>query len=198
MAEPSDPLATLPAEQAARWRAGDPVRAEALLAGAPGLGDADALVLIMGEAALRRERGERPSAAEYQARFPRLAELLAVQFQLEDALAGLTLSSAASAPAPPAVPGYEVLGELGRGGMGVVYLARQEHLDRTVAIKVIRTGPWSSAAERDRFLRETRLVAGLRHPGIIELYTVGEHAGRPFFAMEYAPGGGLDQRFAGQ
>jgi serine/threonine protein kinase len=100
----------------------------------------------------------------------------------------------AAQPLPEAPPGYEIVRELGRGGMGVVYLARQAGVDRLVALKMIRTGPWTTPEQRQRLLREARLVAGLDHPGIVRIHAVGEQQGRPFLALEYVPGGSLRER----
>jgi serine/threonine protein kinase len=104
-------------------------------------------------------------------------------------------------PPPPArleVPGYEVLGVLGRGGMGVVYKARQIDLDRLVALKVIRpTGP-ADAEERARFRTEALAMARLAHPNIVQVYEVGEHDGRPFLALEFVDGGSLAGRLGGR
>ncbi|MDP6543443.1 MAG: protein kinase [Phycisphaerae bacterium] len=82
---------------------------------------------------------------------------------------------------------YEIDREIGRGGMGVVYLARQKDLDRQVALKVIP--PTSlSAITRQRFLREAKALASLSHPNIVPVFTAGEQAGSLFIAMEYVPG----------
>jgi WD40 repeat protein/serine/threonine protein kinase/tetratricopeptide (TPR) repeat protein len=92
--------------------------------------------------------------------------------------------------------GYEVLGELGRGGMGVVYLARQVALCRTVALKMILAGRLAGDEERQRFLAEAEAVAALNHPGIVQVFERGTHDGRPFFSLEFCPGGSLASKLA--
>lgn len=88
---------------------------------------------------------------------------------------------------------YELLEEVGRGGMGVIYKARQPGLDRVVAIKMLLAGEFADARTRERLLRKARIAARLSHPGIVTIHEVGEHQGRPYFAMEYVPGRNLAQ-----
>lgn len=101
-------------------------------------------------------------------------------------------------PEPPAglrrFGDYELLGELARGGMGVVYLARQASLDRLVAVKLLLHGEFSSPAFVDRFHAEATAAARLQHPGIVAIFEIGRHAQHHFFSMEYVPGEDLARR----
>lgn len=99
--------------------------------------------------------------------------------------------------APP-VPGYEILGELGRGGMGVVYQARQLGLQRTVALKMILNGAQAGPKHLARFRAEAAALARLQHPNIVQIYDVGEAAGRPYFVLEFVAGGSLAQHLHGK
>ena len=105
---------------------------------------------------------------------------------------------AASQSALPAVPGYEILGELGRGGMAVVYQARQLQPNRIVALKMIRAIEHAGPTERLRFQIETEAVARLQHTHIVQLYEAGEVGGQPFFSLEFCDGGTLAQQWKKQ
>src|SRR5262249_26061799 len=98
----------------------------------------------------------------------------------------------------PAIPGYEILAELGHGGMGVVYKARQVSLDRLVALKMILAGAYARPHELARFRTEVRAVAHLQHPHIVQFYDAGEQDGKPYFALEFLGGGSLARNFGGR
>jgi hypothetical protein len=106
-------------------------------------------------------------------------------------------ASALAAAEWVAVAGYEVLGALGKGGMGVVYKARQVGLDRIVALKMIRYAEDAGPLERERFRTEGQAVARLQHPNIVPIYEVGECQGLPYFSMEFCPGGSLADKLDG-
>lgn len=204
-------------EQRQRWRRGERVCVEDYLERHPSLRvDGEVVLdLICNEIDLRAERGESPRLEEYRRRFPQLAAQLDPLFEVHEALqpphGGLTPrrsptaatlrdareSSAAGGAGLPAIPGYEVLSEVGEGGMGVVYKARQLGLNRVVALKMIRGGAHAGSAERERFKAEAEAAARLHHPNVVQIYDVGEHAGQPFLSVEYVDGGNLAQQLAG-
>ena len=114
-------------------------------------------------------------------------------------MAQATPSAAAMVGAPVVVriPGYEILGELGRGGMGVVYKARQLGLNRLVAIKMILSGDYADSGDLARFRLEAEAVAKLQHPNIVQVYAIDEAGGKPYFCLEFVNGGPLQRQLGG-
>src|SRR5205085_2143046 len=155
---------------------GDRVPVEAYLgdAGAAAVDPDSALVLIHGEYLLRQELGEDPALEEYLGRFPALAERLRQVDSVHRLLAGEPGSDPEAAPAAFVPPGYVILGELGRGGMGIVYKARQMRLGRDVALKMIRLAFLAGSADLRRFQLEAEAAAKLDHPSIVPIYEVGQ------------------------
>lgn len=147
-------------------------------------------VLLQEEYKLRHRFGDQPEASEYQARY---GAWLDPQRPLE------ALPPEAVAPVPVRdVPGYRILQELGRGGMGVVYQAEQIKLKRMVALKMILADRHAAPEQRQRFNTEAQAVAHLHHANIVQIYDVGEHDGCPYFAMEFVGGGSLSRRLGGK
>lgn len=160
------------------WRAGCNPRIEDFL-GEPG--DAELLVeLVYLDIEYRRKHSQPATYAEYQARFPQLPSE-----QQE---------SAADASSPPVVAGYQVLSEIGRGGMGVVYRAQQTAVGRLVALKVLRILDGPSVGGMSRLRIEAEAIGRLQHPNIVQIYDVGETNGRPYLAMELVDGKNLGDR----
>jgi serine/threonine-protein kinase len=208
-------LTALLLDQQSRWRHGERLLVEAYLEQQPQLRDHTEAVLqlILHEVLLRAERGEGMHLTEYQKRFPHLAEPLAAQFEVEQALQATAApwtdaplqtevgfagsSSSGATPTFPYLSGCEILDELGRGGMGVVYRARQLGLNRLVALKMLSRGSGASSEELARFRREAEAVARLHHPNIVQVYEVGEQDGLPYFALELVEGGTLAAKLAG-
>jgi eukaryotic-like serine/threonine-protein kinase len=160
--------------------------------------------------------GDPPRLEEYLERFPRHAEQLRIQFEIHQVLEGISLTSGnfvpgeeeadtaqtGSAPVSLAdgtvLPGYEIIGELGRGGMGIVYRARQVALKRLVAVKVILAGAHADDRERASFRTEAEAVARLQHPNIVQIYDIAEHDGLPYFSFEFVDGPSLEKQTGGR
>jgi serine/threonine protein kinase/WD40 repeat protein len=139
--------------------------------------------LVALEIDLRREAGEDAPEADYWDRFPLLNAL--------DRTAPSNHVPAAPAAANVHISGYEIVQELGRGGMGVVYWAWETSLRRPVALKMILAGAHASQAELARFQTEAEAIGRLHHPNIVQVYHVATHQGCPYMAMEYVDGGTL-------
>jgi WD40 repeat protein len=220
--EPAQLVAVVRVDQRQRWQTGERVPTEAYLHAYPALADAPeaALELVYGEFLLREQHGESPALDEYQRRFPQYAARLRQQLLLHQAMASESqlgsdtrlrsderLPGAPATPLPtpsaadlagfPAVPGYEIVAELGQGGMGVVYKAWHTGLRRLVALKMVR----ADTATPDglaRFKAEAEAVARLQHPHIVQIYDIGEHQGRLYLALECVEGGSLASKLGGQ
>ena len=98
----------------------------------------------------------------------------------------------------PSIPGYVITEEIGRGGMGIVFKARQRSLNRWVALKTMRSEFHNNSEEKLRFLAEAEAVARLQHPNIIQIYEIGESDGQSYFSLEYVEGGNLEQFLHGK
>jgi hypothetical protein len=186
-------------------------------------GDADAVVaLLFNEFLLRARAGEQPQIEDYRRRFPQHADalitLLQTHYNLRPEISSESLAAAAQAepsgppttrlplesdragPDPPSlihVPGYVILGTLGKGGMGVVYRARHMALERIVALKMILHAEHAGLEARQRFQIEAQPVARLQHPNIVQVYDVGRCQDLPYFSMELCAGGSLAEKLKG-
>jgi serine/threonine protein kinase len=178
-----------------RLRAGESARVEEYLARFPELANDRTVMLelIAVEHEFRRRREPGLALSEFFQRFPQY------RAELPGQIAPATIaardvprySTDQRSEALPEVAGYEVLGLLGRGGMGIVYEARQLGLDRTVALKMVLAGFQAGPKDLARFRAEAAALARLQHPNIVQIYDVGETAGRPYFAFEFVAGGSL-------
>jgi WD40 repeat protein/serine/threonine protein kinase len=170
--------------------------------------------LLSLELEYRRGKGETPQESSYAGRFHPYEGIVREVFRtadaqqppLGDANANVigphrVFRGATMPPAPvglPKVPGFELLAELGRGGMGVVYKATQLPLRRLVALKMILAGQFARPDQLLRFVIEGEMLACLRHPNIVQVHEVGQHDGKPFLALEFVDGGTLGDYLASQ
>ncbi len=212
---PRDLGALIRLDFAARWQRNDRTQAEEYLRRFPVVA-ADpelALDVIYSEYLAREQAGERPELAEYQARFPEIAQVLSQQIRLHDAFETLENDESQDGPSatepaagdwfPSAASSstlagsYEIVEQIGSGGMGVVYKAHHAALDRFVALKMLRAVDAGNPELLARIRAEARVVAALHHPHIVQVYDFGEHAGQPYIAMEFVGGGSLADRLDG-
>lgn len=215
---PAQIVAVLAVDQWERWQIGERIPAEAHLRLAPAIASTEAAFdLVYGEFLLREELGETPTADEYLRRFPQFAAQIRRQFELHKVLeSGFAPSaelrprtltgntpdsvvqygrSTPGSPGPaserdrPVIPGYEILAEIGRGGMGVVWKARHHRLNRLCALKVIHKDRLSQNPEAARrFQREAQAAAQLHHNNVVIVYDFDQVGDTYFIAMEYVEG----------
>lgn len=184
-----------------RWNTDQQFAVEQYLEQFPELSnDSEILVeLILTEIELREAQGEVVSMDELERRFPNLTESLYQALSVRrnvtsrSGLYSQELSANDNATVHRSIASYEILGELGRGGMGVVYKARQTGLNRLVALKMILHADHASTEARLLFEREAQAIARLKHQNIVQIYEIGEHEEKPFFSLEFVTGGSLDR-----
>ncbi len=182
-------------DQRKRWMTGERPPASSYLERYAALrADPDtAADLVYNEYLLRTEMGERPAFDEYLAGYPQYADDLRMLHEANRGMEEVGLLSGIEKATGEEFGDYCLLEEIGRGGMGVVYRARQKSLKRVVALKMLRDGEWSDDEEKIRFLQEAEAAAALEHPNIVAVHEVGDGAGRLYFSMDHVEGTSLAQ-----
>jgi tetratricopeptide (TPR) repeat protein/tRNA A-37 threonylcarbamoyl transferase component Bud32 len=184
-------LAVLRYDQCRRWQAGERVPAEKYLQTYSILkSDPDqALVLIYGEFLLRQQLGENPTLDEYLQRFPDCAELLREQDEFHRAVEGVSWLDPIAPNLPEQAGVCRVVGEIARGGMGMILKGHDQRLGRDLAVKVLRDEYRDRPEVVRRFLEEAQVSGQLQHPGIVPVHEVGQFDdGRPYFTMKLVQG----------
>ncbi|MEQ1829350.1 MAG: serine/threonine-protein kinase, partial [Pirellula sp.] len=202
-------------DQSMRWDANEQVTAEEYFGIFPDLQNHPefAIDVVYSEFLLRERLGLHPVIDEYMVRFPQFADELQSQdaFHRAMGLSSMDLDTdfpsrfkspvdgfTATNLGVPEVPGYQILSELGRGGIGIVYKARHLQLNRYVALKMLLAGHFASPNLLRRFFVEAEATARLQHPNIVQIYEVGQIEGCPFLALEFVNGGTLSQSVNGR
>jgi predicted ATPase len=170
-----------------RLKAGEAVRVETYLAAYPELAGEREVAIGLIAAEIRGRSGGQVGADEYRRRFPEYASELVGQLPVE--VWDTVGSPCATVRADwPTVPGYMIVAEIGRGGMGVVYKALEQRLGRYVALKFLAAEATRDSARLERFLHEARTASALNHPHICTVHALGEHDRHPFLVMEFIEG----------
>src|SRR5262245_23021736 len=174
-----------------RLKSGEAARVEAYLDSYPPLASDSRIVLdlLTAEYELRRRKEVNLGLEEYARRFPAYVDDLSKRLSSSLTLCEkIAIGATASSLQPPTVPGYEILNEIGRGGMGIIYKARQTRLKRHVALKFLPSELTREKALLDRFVREAVTASALNHPNICTVHEMGDQEGRPFIVMEFISG----------
>jgi WD40 repeat protein len=219
LTDPAMVATVIRVDQWERRKLGEVVPAETYLDAFPALRDdpEHAIDVVFAEYVMREQLGESPALEEYVRRFPQFADQLALQVELHAAMdedgdgawpvtwmesrAVPQTDRRASAEAPtnegraayPNIPGFEILGVLGWGGMGMVYRAHERSLNRLVALKMVHASAQADPQVLARLQVEAEAVARLQHPNIVQIYEVGQHGGSPFLVLELVAGPCLAQ-----
>jgi eukaryotic-like serine/threonine-protein kinase len=199
-------VAVLRVDQHRRWLAGERVDVSTYRRDFPILQSSTEAFfeLLFHEFLIREQLGEQPESSEYEKRYPDLSERLRLQMEVHLVLSSdgrdeprnreernRAANDGESSSCVPNVPGYEILSEIGRGGMGIVYRARQQRPNRFVALKMILEGRFATEHELRRFENEAETIGAVEHPNIVPILEFGQHEGLHYFTMPLLTGGSL-------